>query len=283
MYSVVPYFLSKVVAEAPVSAGISMLGGTALYPLVGFNRAPGKLRNFLSTMVLEGFASSGLGLMLGAVAPSTDAALALFPPILVVMVVFNGFNIAEDNVPKALRWIPKVSFIRWCSEGLAVNEFTGLTFECDRPGPCCKTGEEALERVSFGKSTVRGAALAQTRLIGVFYLATLYMLQRNKPKFLSIQPPPSIDELSGRRLHEADEQLANIQSAFSAMDTDKSGALDSAELKEAMEITGHETSTEDVQQIIATVDRDGDGQIDAGENLKMAKETTKPEVAVVSV
>merc|ERR1712048_173492 len=102
-------------------------------------------------------------------------------------------NIAEENVPTALRWIPKVSFIRWCSEGLAVNEFKGLTFTCDRPGPCCKTGEQALERVSFHKSTVKGAAIAQTKLITFFYLATAYMLQRSTPKFLSIQPPTSAE------------------------------------------------------------------------------------------
>ena len=108
------------------------------------------------------------------------------------MIVFNGFNIAEESAPSALRWIPKVSFIRWCSEGLAVNEFSGLKFSCaNARGPCCETGEQALERISFGDSTVRGAALSQTKLIAGLYMATLYVLQRNTPKFLSIEPTPA--------------------------------------------------------------------------------------------
>jgi hypothetical protein len=156
---------------------------------VGLNPQPGKFRNFLMTLVLEGFASGALGLLLGAAAPTTDVALAMFPPILVLMIIFNGFNLAEENTPKVLRWLPKASFIRWCSEGLAVNEFTGLTFSCEGSrGPCAQTGEQALERVSFQKSTVRHAAMMQSRIIGACYGLTLLMLQRNRPKFLSVTP-----------------------------------------------------------------------------------------------
>ena len=67
----------------------------------------GKFGKFLGTLVLEGFASGALGLLLGAAAPSTDTALAMFPPILVLMIIFNGFNIADESTPRALRWIPK--------------------------------------------------------------------------------------------------------------------------------------------------------------------------------
>ena len=190
MYGMPAYFLSKVVAEAPVGAAVSALGGACLYPLVNLQKGTDKFAKFVLTLVLEGFASGALGLLLGAVAPSTDTALAMFPPILVLMIVFNGFNLAEENAPKALRWIPRASFIRWASEGLAVNEFTGLTFSCaGTRGPCCETGEQALERVSFQHSTVRRAAVQQCKIIGACYGATLFTLQRNRPRFLSVVPP----------------------------------------------------------------------------------------------
>ena len=82
--------------------------------------------------------------------------------------------------------------MRWASEGLVINEFRGLAFECPVPrrGPCCETGEQALERVSFHESSVRRAALAQTSLIAGCYAGTLAVLQRNKPRFMSIVPPP---------------------------------------------------------------------------------------------
>ena len=55
-------------------------------------------------------------------------------------------------------------------------------------GPCTETGEDALARVSFDKSSVRRAALAQTGIITGCYGATLGILQRNKPRYLSIVP-----------------------------------------------------------------------------------------------
>ncbi|KAL1499188.1 hypothetical protein AB1Y20_013697 [Prymnesium parvum] len=194
MYGMVPYFASKAFAEAPVIAALSALGGVCVYPLVGLQRSWGKFAKFLGTLCLEGFASGGLGLLIGAAAPSTDTAFAMFPPILVLMIIFNGFNVAEGSTPKALRWIPQVSFIRWCTEGLAVNEFSGLKFTCDEGfrGPYTETGEAALARVSMDRSSVRRTAIAQTSIIAGCYGATLHVLRQNKPRFLSITPPRPI-------------------------------------------------------------------------------------------
>jgi hypothetical protein len=168
------------------------LDGGLTWPSRGGRRKPDKFFNFLLTLVLEGFASGGLGLFLGAVAPSTDAALAMFPPLLVLMIIFNGFNISPEATPRLLRFIPKVSFIRWCSEGLAVNEFSGLRFSCDGVrGPCAETGEQALERVSM-RSTVRKANMAQGSIIAGCYAGTYHALRRNRPRFLSIVSPKAV-------------------------------------------------------------------------------------------
>ena len=44
---------SQVVAEAPVSAAVSALGGVCLYPLVGLQPGRTKFLNFVTTLVLE--------------------------------------------------------------------------------------------------------------------------------------------------------------------------------------------------------------------------------------
>ena len=119
---VFPYFLSKIVAEVPVACGLSALFGGLLYPAVGLQRTARKFMIFLAILTLQSFSSSALGLLIGAVAPSQDAALAMFPPLVVLMVIFNGFNISEESTPKRLRFIPKVSLVRWGFEGLCVNE-----------------------------------------------------------------------------------------------------------------------------------------------------------------
>jgi len=105
----------------------------------------------------EGFASGALGLLLGAVAPTTDVALALFPPVLVLMIIFNGFNLAEENTPKCLRFLPKVSFIKWTSEALAVHRdqsLRSISATLTYDGGHFSTGE----RVSRTRVRLQGSA-----------------------------------------------------------------------------------------------------------------------------
>ena len=72
------------------------------------------------------------------------------------MIVFNGFNLAEENAPKVLRWVPQASFIRWASEGLAVNEFTGLKFTARhrRALPFAFRFQNALESCLYGATAL---------------------------------------------------------------------------------------------------------------------------------
>jgi ABC-type multidrug transport system ATPase subunit len=85
MYGALPYLFSKVAAELPLSVGLSCLFGGILYPLAKLGRTTRKFRRFLGLTALNSVAASALGLLVGAVAPSTDAALAMFPPIIVLV------------------------------------------------------------------------------------------------------------------------------------------------------------------------------------------------------
>lgn len=121
----------------------------------------------------------------------------MFPPIVVLMVIFNGFNINPESVPAALRWVPSLSLIRWAFEGMAVNEFSGLKFEppvsqlARASGAFTPTGERALENLSFGKSSVRRCALAQGCIIAGCWAGSLRSLQTNRPRMAAMRPPSS--------------------------------------------------------------------------------------------
>jgi len=193
IYGALPYFLAKMLAEAPVNAILSVIFGSILYPMVGFQRTWPKFFNFVGINALHSFASSAVGLMLGAMAPSSDAALALLPPVIVLSIIFNGLNIAEEDTPKLLRWAPQVSMIRWGFEGLCLNEFRGLRFTCDRPVKqmCANTGEEALARLSacFEHSSLGKTTRAQAAILGACYLQTLRVLSSNGPRYARMETP----------------------------------------------------------------------------------------------
>lgn len=68
---------------------------------------------FCGIVTIESFAASAMGLTVGAMAPTTEAALALGPSLMTVFIVFGGYYVNAENTPIIFRWIPRVSLIRW--------------------------------------------------------------------------------------------------------------------------------------------------------------------------
>ncbi len=187
-YSVLPYFVSKLVAEAPLSAFFPCFAGTLMYKLCGLNPAPGRLLKFLSILTIESFASSSLGMLVGSYASNVDSAIATAPAVMVIFIVFGGLYVV--NTPQWLSWVPKISLIRWAYEALVVNELDGLELTPEsRIGPkSVSNGNQVLESLGYGASSVKGALLAQAGIIAFNYVATYISLVRQRPKFESLLP-----------------------------------------------------------------------------------------------
>ena len=58
-----PYFLSKVAAEAPLSSIYPCLSAVVMYKLCGLNSEPGRLATFILILVIESLASTALGMV----------------------------------------------------------------------------------------------------------------------------------------------------------------------------------------------------------------------------
>lgn len=126
-----------------------------MYKLCGLNDAPGRLAKFVLVLTVESFASTALGMAVGSLAPSVEAAIAIAPSVMVIFIVFGGqvphthftthvppvpltdqalsLRLYVVNTPAYLSWVPSVSLIRWAYEALCINEFTGLELV---PGGC---------------------------------------------------------------------------------------------------------------------------------------------------
>lgn len=66
-----------------------------------------------------------------------------------------------------------------------------------------------------------------------------------------------------------DEEIEEIREAFNLFDTDGSGTIDPRELKAAMQSLGFEAKNQTIYQMIADIDKDGNGSIDFEEFLDM--------------
>eukprot|EP00752_Nemacystus_decipiens_P009766 g8722.t1 len=191
MYSVLPYFLSKMIAELPLTALFPSISGVVMYKMTDLHPKRDRLAKFLGILTLEAFTAAAFGMLVGCIAKDGDAALAIGPPLMTIFILFSGFYITQDNVPRCLWWLKDASMIKQAFEALCVNELQGLEFDCDTKsrGPCIKTGQQMLDRVAFGESTVEGATLGLTKILGGCWALTYLALVVGNPKFQPMLDP----------------------------------------------------------------------------------------------
>jgi hypothetical protein len=170
---------------------VSTVFGAITYRLTGLSRATGKFGNFLGILATHGLVAESMGLLIGSLSPNSDVALAIFPAVLVINIIFDGKNISEENTPKLLRWIPKVGLIRWGFEGLCINEFEGLKFDASGPrrGPLAKTGADALARFGLGTRSLGDVFRAQMLLTASFWVLSYLGLTLTRQRFLVMKEP----------------------------------------------------------------------------------------------
>ena len=189
MYNTFPYFLAKAISEIPVEGVYHAIFGGIIYPLTGLQK--GKFSGFFSLVAMHALVCQAIGLILGSISPNTDVAMSLFPPITVLNIIFDGRNISIENTPRLLRWVPKVGIVKWAFQGLAINEFTGLSFSADGPrrGPLIKTGEEALAKFGLANMSIREVFTAQRNILGICWLVSYLTLSLTKQKYQKMLSP----------------------------------------------------------------------------------------------
>ncbi|PSR84970.1 ABC transporter G family member protein [Actinidia chinensis var. chinensis] len=213
-YALGPYLLSKLLAEIPIGAAFPLLFGTILYPMTRLHPTLSRFGKFCGIVTVESFAASAMGLTVGAMVPTTEAALAVGPSLMTVFIVFGGYYVNPENTPIIFRWIPRVSLIRWAFQGLCINEFSGLQFDHQHSFDI-QFGEQVLERLSFGGARIRDTVMAESRILMFWYFTTYLLLEKNKPKYQQLEPPPcdqikpqlQLEPLDGDMVKPSDQQL----------------------------------------------------------------------------
>jgi ABC-type multidrug transport system ATPase subunit len=188
-YPVFPYLVAKLAAELPIGAVFPAMFGAILYPSAGLNAKLSRFGKYLAILTAESFSAQALGLAVGAAAPSTSAALAIGPAVMLVFIVFGGLFVNAEGLPAALKWVPRTSLIKQSFEGACINEFQGEEYEADSKGRGDVTGEQVLARLAFTHDKVESTLINQGRITVFYWWATYCILQAKRPKYLPLLPP----------------------------------------------------------------------------------------------
>ena len=82
------------------------------------------------TLFLIYNASSGYALILGTIFSDKQLAVTLTPVLIIPFMLFAGFFVNQDNIPKWLIEFQYLSIFKYGYQALMLNEYEGLTLEC---------------------------------------------------------------------------------------------------------------------------------------------------------
>ncbi|RNA38851.1 white-like isoform X1, partial [Brachionus plicatilis] len=117
------------------------------YWMANLNNSADRFFICVAIIVLVVQCSLAFGCFLSAVAPSTNVALALAGPILVPLMIFSGFLLNNESIPKYFIWLRYLSWFSYSNEAILVNQWKGvknITCAEQDMGFCFTEGEQII-------------------------------------------------------------------------------------------------------------------------------------------
>ncbi|XP_013187827.1 ATP-binding cassette subfamily G member 4 isoform X1 [Amyelois transitella] len=130
-YSLRSYYLAITVSDIPFQAIFCVIYVVIVYLLTSQPAEWFRFSLFLSSCLLISFVAQSVGLVVGA-AMNVQNGVFLAPVMSVPFLLFSGFFVSFNAIPRYLRWITYLSYIRYGFEGTAL-----ATYSFDRPKLRC--------------------------------------------------------------------------------------------------------------------------------------------------
>jgi len=188
LYEVLPFYMATFACQLPLELLPQLVFGSIIYMMTGLRPGLDHMFTYIGVLMLENFAGIGLGMMLSASFNNVEQVPQIAPVCVVLLLMFSGFLLNQDSIPKLLAPLKYISFIRYAFQALVVNEFRdNHGFECKRGLlRMCLQGDDWLAQLSFQDVSLHWNCKLLFFLIVMFNLLAFRILNTKKPQFMKV-------------------------------------------------------------------------------------------------
>lgn len=102
--------------------------------MIGLNPTINKLLNFLLILVLFNMVATSICFLISTCVPKLSMANLFTSLIILFSMLFGGFLLNKDHIPRPLSWLQYLSFFNYAFEALIVNELDDVTLITQKMG-----------------------------------------------------------------------------------------------------------------------------------------------------
>jgi ABC-type multidrug transport system permease subunit len=149
MYRVISFYLSKILLDIPTFVLVPTIFITIIYWMAALSDDVHKFFVTAAILIIVAQTACAVGTFVSVTAPNTNAALAIAAPVMVPLMIFSGYLLNTDDIPKYFLFLRYLSWFSYANENLFINQFSDVTsIACDNPAEECqkqfRNGEDVL-------------------------------------------------------------------------------------------------------------------------------------------
>lgn len=141
-YSVGAYFMAKTIADLPFQIFFDLLFVTIAYLMSDQIHDVRRFFLFNTIVTMNSLVTQSMALLIGAAAPSVEAATFIGPISCIPVLIFAGFFIKKDALAKGFQWLVKTSFAHYTFEGCIISLYGNISDNVSRGPLECTTDPE---------------------------------------------------------------------------------------------------------------------------------------------
>uniref|UniRef100_H3GNG1 ABC transporter domain-containing protein n=1 Tax=Phytophthora ramorum TaxID=164328 RepID=H3GNG1_PHYRM len=123
------YVLATSASQIPLAIGETIIFGTLVYWVCGFNSNAVQFIIFEVVLFLMNLAMGMWFFFLSAVGPNTNVVTPLGMVSVLIFIIFAGFVVTKSQIPDYLIWAHWISPMSWSLRALAINQYRSSTFD----------------------------------------------------------------------------------------------------------------------------------------------------------